>query len=176
MSVRAIAAVASLGICGLLTPQAGAQLPLLPPAPLPTVPLPPAPLPLPPPPSLLPPPKGTIATPSKPGLHVSPTRSDNRPGVTLTFWLARPALIELLIRQEAPICRVWGTLSKRGERGLNRVRFRGRIHGKRLPPGTYRIRAEAIRGEREKSLGAVTLVIASRPHAIGRARAQGSAC
>jgi hypothetical protein len=96
--------------------------------------------------------------------------------VTLTFWLARPALIELLIRQEAPICRVWGTLSKRGERGLNRVRFRGRIHGKRLPPGTYRIRAEAIRGEREKSLGAVTLVIASRSHAIGRARAQGSAC
>ena len=96
--------------------------------------------------------------------------------MTLTFWLARPALIELLIRQEAPVCRVWGTLAKRGERGLNRVRFLGRIHGKRLPPGTYRIRAEAIRGDKEKPLGAVAVVIASRSREIARARAPSSTC
>jgi hypothetical protein len=96
--------------------------------------------------------------------------------VTLTYWLARPALIELLIRQEAPVCRVWGTLVKRGERGLNRVLFRGRIEGKRLPPGTYRIRAEAIRGEKEKPLGAVTVVIAARSREIARARAVKSTC
>jgi hypothetical protein len=59
---------------------------------------------------------------------------------------------------------------------LNRVRFRGRLHGKRLPPGTYRIRAEAIRGDNEKRLGAVTVVIASRSRAIARARAQESTC
>ncbi len=59
---------------------------------------------------------------------------------------------------------------------MNRVRFRGRLHGKRLPPGTYRIRAEAIRGDNEKRLGAVTVVIASRSRAIARARAQESTC
>jgi hypothetical protein len=96
--------------------------------------------------------------------------------VTLTFWLARPARIELLIRQEAPDCRVWGTFAKRGERGLNRVRFLGRIHGKRLPPGTYRIRAEAIRGDKENRLGAVAVVIASRSQEIARTRAPRSTC
>jgi hypothetical protein len=82
MSVRAIAAVASLGICGLLAPPAAAQLPQLPPAPLPPAPLPPAPLPpaplpinppallpppppapLPPPPTLLPPPPTLLPPP-----------------------------------------------------------------------------------------------------------------
>jgi hypothetical protein len=98
MSVRAIAALASLGICGLFAPQAAAQLPPLPPAPLPTVPLPPAPLPPaplptvplppaplppappppvplppppalpPPPPALLPPPPALLPPPPLPGL------------------------------------------------------------------------------------------------------------
>jgi hypothetical protein len=96
--------------------------------------------------------------------------------VTLTFWLARPALIELLVRQEAPVCRVWETLTRRGERGLNRVRFVGRIDGKRLPPGRYRIRAEAIRDGKHNPLGAVTVVIAPRSQEIVRARAERSTC
>jgi hypothetical protein len=96
--------------------------------------------------------------------------------VTLTVWLTRPALIRLLVRQEAPVCRVWGTLVRDGDRGLNRLRFRGRIRGKLLPPGTYRIRAEAIRGGDEDSLGAVTVGIAPRSRKVEKVRAPRSTC
>ena len=59
---------------------------------------------------------------------------------------------------------------------MNRIHFVGRLHGKRLPPGTYRIRAEAVRGESEKALGTVTIVIAPRSREVQRLRAQKSIC
>lgn len=96
--------------------------------------------------------------------------------MTLTVWLRRPGLIRLLVRQEAPVCRVWGTLLRDGERGLNRLRFRGRIRGEPLPPGTYRIRAEAIRGGDEHRLGAVTVAISRRSREVERVRSQRSEC
>jgi hypothetical protein len=119
-----------------------------------------------------------MASSSDPDLHAWPSRAGKRGhvGWTLTLWLRRPALIRLLIRQEAPSCRVWGTLERHGERGFNRVRFVGRLHGKRLPPGTYRIRAEAVRGENEKALGTVTVVIPSRSREVQRLRPQKSTC
>ena len=96
--------------------------------------------------------------------------------MTLTVWLARPALVRLLVRQEAPVCRVWGTLLREGDRGLNRFRFQGRIRGKLLPPGTYRVRAEAIRAGADDRLGAVTVEIAPRSRKVQRVRAASSTC
>jgi hypothetical protein len=51
--------------------------------------------------------------------------------------LPRRARVLLTVRQVAPVCRAIGHLSVRGHPGLNRVRFNGRVHGRRLRPGTY---------------------------------------
>ena len=38
-------------------------------------------------------------------------------------------------------CELTRKFSVRGHSGLNRIRFRGRVHGRRLPAGVYRVRA-----------------------------------
>jgi hypothetical protein len=38
-----------------------------------------------------------------------------------------------------PFCRIVGVFEVRGHAGINRFRFNGRVHGKRLPAGTYQI-------------------------------------
>ena len=103
-------------------------------------------------------------------------RADEPRGTVLTFWLSRAAVIRLVVRQEAPVCRVRGAIAVRGERGLNRVRFTGRLDGRPLPPGTYRVRAEALRRGTVSPLGAVTLVIVARSERIAKARAQPTTC
>jgi hypothetical protein len=47
----------------------------------------------------------------------------------------------LVFTRIAPDCRVVGKLRVRGHAGLNRLRFRGRIGRRVLPPGTYRVTA-----------------------------------
>jgi hypothetical protein len=54
------------------------------------------------------------------------------------------------------VCHVVGRFSVRGHAGLNRVRFIGRVRGKQLGAGTYRISARA-RGE--QALVRVTIVV-----------------
>ena len=103
-------------------------------------------------------------------------RDRERAATTLTFWLSRAGVIRLVVRQEAPVCRVWGALAVRGERGVNRVRFTGRVGGELLPAGTYRVRAEALRRGAVRPLGAVTLVIVAPSEPIAKARAQPTTC
>jgi hypothetical protein len=67
---------------------------------------------------------------------------------TLSFVLSRPAVVEFIILRIAPDCRTVGRFRVPGRAGLNRVRFRGRLNGRPLAPGTYRIRARALRGGR----------------------------
>src|SRR5207244_10847931 len=52
-----------------------------------------------------------------------------------------------VVKQVSPDCRTVGTFVVRGHRGLNRVRFAGRVNGRQLTPGTYWIspRASGIR-------------------------------
>jgi hypothetical protein len=45
----------------------------------------------------------------------------------------------LTVNQVSPACVGFGRLTVAGRKGLNRVRFAGVVHGKRLTPGTYRI-------------------------------------
>jgi hypothetical protein len=48
--------------------------------------------------------------------------------------------------QVSPVCRDAGSFAIHGHAGLNRVRFKGRVHGQALAAGTYVITARARRG------------------------------
>ena len=117
-----------------------------------------------------------------PKLHTSRKKFKNRRergepyGTVLSFWLRRPATVRFLIRREAPDCAVVGSFTRRGQRGVNRVRFLGRYGGEALPAGTYRITAVAVRGERTKRLGSVRVVIVPPGRETEDARAQPSTC
>ena len=116
------------------------------------------------------------------GLHASRRKFKNlresgEPyGTTLTFWLARPATVRFVMRQEAPDCAVVGTFERRGHEGVNRTRFVGRYKGRRLPPGTYRITAYAVRGGKARSLGSVRVAIVPAGRDTQDARVRRSTC
>jgi hypothetical protein len=63
------------------------------------------------------------------------------------------------VQQLAPSCRFVGFFRVRAHRGVNRVRFRGRVHGTLLAPGTYRLEARAA----HRRIARITLVILERP-------------
>ena len=50
--------------------------------------------------------------------------------------------------QVSPVCDVAGKFVVHGHPGLNRVRFNGKLHGRQLGPGTYRIDARTRGGAR----------------------------
>jgi hypothetical protein len=57
------------------------------------------------------------------------------------FHLAKPGRVRVTFREVR--CGGTASLTLRGHRGLNRVRFTGRIGRHRLAPGTYRIRVRS---------------------------------
>jgi hypothetical protein len=88
---------------------------------------------------------------------------------TLVFRLPRPGRVRVTVVQVAPECRSLGTFTVRGRAGVNRVVFGGRLHGRPLPVGTYRLSARA----RGRALLGVTIVVsATRPSARALARAR----
>ena len=54
--------------------------------------------------------------------------------------------------------------------GLNRVRFRGRVHGRPLAPGRYVIDVVVVRGRSPKRIGRVTVEIVSPGRRLTRAQ------
>ncbi len=83
-------------------------------------------------------------------------------GLWITFWLSRPGTIVFLIDEVAPECRYVGKFLVRGQAGRNAVRFRGRLRGRALDPGTYRLTAHP-RGNRARLVTGVTVVILDHP-------------
>jgi hypothetical protein len=89
-----------------------------------------------------------------------------RAGAALRFRLTRPATVSFEVRAAAARARpprgaphapaaagtaLAGRFTVRGRRGLNRLRFTGRLRGRALPKGAYRLTAVAVRGaERSK--------------------------
>jgi hypothetical protein len=59
--------------------------------------------------------------------------------VQLRVVLTAPARVRFLVIGPAPGCDVVARFVLAGHRGLNRLPFRGRVHGKLLAPGTYTI-------------------------------------
>jgi len=94
--------------------------------------------------------------------------------VKIVFRLRRGGVVHFVLTQVSPLCRRVGTFSVRAHRGVNKVRLRGRLHGRPLPVGTYVLTA-TVRG---RPLVGVTIVVtASRPTAreLAQARAR-NAC
>jgi hypothetical protein len=67
-----------------------------------------------------------------------------------------------LVDEVAPECRYVGKFLVRGRSGRNAVRFRGRLRGRSLAPGTYRLTAHP-RGNRARLVTGVTVVILEHP-------------
>lgn len=80
-------------------------------------------------------------------------------GTTLLFRLARPAAVHVTIVRVFPSCEKVGSFTVHAKTGVNRVRFNGRFHGKRLPNGGYRLIVRA-RGA-PAQVAAIPIVIAS---------------
>src|SRR5207302_406188 len=64
----------------------------------------------------------------------------------LTFQLPAAARVIFTVAEVSPVCRSAGTFAVRGHAGLNKVPFTGRIRGRNLPSGTYRITARTRGG------------------------------
>jgi hypothetical protein len=83
--------------------------------------------------------------------------------------LSRAARVRIAVTQVAPVCRRVGSFTVRGHAGVNRIAFRGRLRGRPLPLGTYKLTAKA----RNRWVLGVTLVVAAArpsPGALARAR------
>jgi hypothetical protein len=105
------------------------------------------------------------------GIRARPVRRGQRRRATrITFTLTAPARVVFVVRGPAPSCDVVGRFAIRGDRGVNNVRFTGRIGRRTLPRGTYRITARtrgrapsrpiAVRVGREQRRGAFTCAAA----------------
>ena len=89
---------------------------------------------------------------------IGTTGSKKRRTTTFTFVLPARARVIFMINQLWPVCRGAGRFSVLGHAGVNRVRFAGRVHGRQLTPGTYRVSARTARG---RVVQRVVLVIVS---------------
>jgi hypothetical protein len=75
---------------------------------------------------------------------------------TFTFVLQQAGPVAFTVNQVSPVCVGIGRFTVAGHAGLNRVRFAGVVHGRRLTPGTYRI---SIRSASGRVVRRVTLVV-----------------
>jgi hypothetical protein len=79
-------------------------------------------------------------------------------GTTLIFRLSRPAVLRVTIVRVYPSCKRLGSFVVRAHAGVNRVRFRGRLRGRALPEGGYRLVIRARGATRDAA--AVPIVVA----------------
>jgi hypothetical protein len=77
-------------------------------------------------------------------------------GTIVIFRLRRSMMLQLTVVRVFPTCKVVGSVHVRGRAGINRVPFRGRVHGKRLSYGTYRL---LIGGRRAQPTAVTTIVV-----------------
>jgi hypothetical protein len=87
---------------------------------------------------------------------IGTTGSKQRRTTTFTFVLQQAGPVAFTVNQVSPVCVGIGRFTVAGHAGLNRVRFAGVVHGRRLAPGTYRI---SIRSASGRVVRQVTLVV-----------------
>ncbi len=86
----------------------------------------------------------------------------SRRSVAISFWLSEPATVVFRVDEVAPACRYVGKFIVRAKAGRNVVRFRGRLDGRTLALGTYRLTVHP-RGQVATRLAGVTVVIVKQP-------------
>jgi hypothetical protein len=87
---------------------------------------------------------------------IGTTGPKQRRTTTFTFVLQQAGPVAFTVNQVSPVCVGIGRFTVAGHAGLNRVRFAGVVHGRRLTPGTYRI---SIRSASGRVVRRVTLVV-----------------
>jgi hypothetical protein len=90
----------------------------------------------------------------------------------VVFRLSKPTLLRIAVVRVYPTCKRMGTFTVRARAGVNRIRFRGRLGGRALPAGGYRLVVRARGAEHDAA--AVPIVIARgaiSPAALRKARA-----
>jgi hypothetical protein len=96
-------------------------------------------------------------------------------GTTLVFTVRRPGVVRFTVVRVYPTCERVGSFTVRARAGQNRVRFSGRLGGRPLDDGVYRLLAQ-VRGH-EKAVATVTLVVArGQRSAKNLRRARPTAC
>jgi hypothetical protein len=93
-----------------------------------------------------------------------------RRAAVIVFRLRQAARVRFTVLQVFPLCRVVGSFTVRGHTGLNRFRFNGRVHGKRLDPGTYQIGLRTTRGRLFRVTIAIFNGAGISPSAVATAR------
>jgi hypothetical protein len=104
------------------------------------------------------------------------SRGKNRRGTTLVVWLSSDSTLVFSIVQIAPDCRGVGGFTRAGTQGKNRFSFSGRIDGRALNAGTYRIRVAAVKGQKVTSVSRETMVVVAPGESVRDAHAQKSTC
>ena len=95
----------------------------------------------------------------------------------ITFTLRRAEPIELTLQGPSPSCREAGTVRLEGERGKNRLDFRGRIRSKAVRPGVYILTLASVASGRPVVRPLVVLVVSSRRTIlVGDATASADRC
>jgi hypothetical protein len=84
------------------------------------------------------------------------------------FRLIRPALLRVTVVRVYPTCKRIGSFVVRGRAGLNQLRFRGRVRGRALPDGAYRLVVRASGARRDAA--AIPIVVARNPMSASRSR------
>ena len=87
---------------------------------------------------------------------IGTTGPRQRRTTTFTFVLRQAGRVVFTVNQVSPACVEIGHFTAAGRAGLNRVRFGGAVHGRRLTAGTYRI---SIRTTAGHVVRRVTLVV-----------------
>jgi hypothetical protein len=96
-------------------------------------------------------------------------------GTTIVFSVRRRGVVRFTVVRVYPSCKRVGSFTVRARPGENRVRFRGRIGGRPLTEGVYRLLAQ-VRGH-EKAVATVTLIVARGQRSVkDLRRARPTAC
>jgi hypothetical protein len=93
-----------------------------------------------------------------------------RRSAILVFRLRHAGRVRFTVVEVFPLCRVVGSFTVRGDAGVNRVRFNGRVHGKQLPAGTYQIGLRTRRGRLLRVTIAIFDSVVGSPSAVAAAR------
>jgi hypothetical protein len=89
-------------------------------------------------------------------------------GTVITFRLRKKGRVVLVVRNAR--CAVVGSRSYRGRRGINHVRFDGRVHGRPLKPGRYSIVLVVVRGSSRRQVGAIAVEVVPPGRRLTRAQ------
>jgi hypothetical protein len=114
-------------------------------------------------------PTTTVAPSAKGPRQLSVSNAVVRPGrkgggTVVIFTLHRSMLLRVTVVRVFPTCEVLGTFRVRGRSGVNRMPFRGRLHGRPLASGTYRL----VIGARSRPSAETTVVVARGKISAGK--------